>query len=105
MPVGQLYVRNMSELERIKVALERAAQRRRLEHALRGLWWGLLAGACIYILALAVFKLAPVQSSILVWSAYCALVCPFAGAALGFWRKPDLTQTARWVDVKQNLKE
>ena len=95
----------MSELQTITETLDRAARRRRSERALRGLWRGLLVGAVVWLVALVVFKLAPVPISILVWSGLAALACPLVGFIIGFWRKPGLTETARWVDVKQNLKE
>jgi hypothetical protein len=95
----------VSELQIIQETLERAARRRRYDRALRGLWRGLLLGALVYLVALAIFKLAPVPSSLLVWSALAGLLCALAGILLGGWRKPGLTETARWVDVKQNLKE
>ncbi|HEX5218521.1 MAG TPA: hypothetical protein VFZ59_03050 [Verrucomicrobiae bacterium] len=95
----------MSELQTITETLERAARRRRTEHALRGLWVGLLIGALLWLVALTVFKLAPISASILLWSGLAALACPLGGVVFGFWRKPGLSETARWVDVKQNLKE
>ncbi len=95
----------MSELKIIQDTLERAARRRRGERALRGLWRGLFVGASLYLLALGVFKLAPVPPATLLWTGLVALGCPLAGFLLGGWRKPGLAETARWVDVKQNLKE
>lgn len=95
----------MSELQIIQDTLERAARRRRGERALRGLWRGLFVGAILHLLALGVFKLAPVPGATLLWTGLVALACPLAGFILGGWRKPSLAETARWVDVKQNLKE
>ena len=95
----------MSELQVIEGALERAARRRRWARALRGMWLGLLVGAVAWLLALGIFKLAPISASILLWSGLGALVCPLAGLLLGGWRKPALPETARWVDLRQNLKE
>lgn len=95
----------MSELQVIQDTLERAARRRRGERALRGLWRGLLVGALLYLLTLGVFKLAPVPTITLLWAGLGALACPLAGFILCGWRKPGLAETARWVDVKQNLKE
>lgn len=95
----------MSELQIIQATLERAARRRRREHALRGLWWGLLTGALLYLGALAVYKLAPVPFATLYWSGLAAGLCALAGVLLGGWRKPGLAETARWVDIKQCLKE
>lgn len=95
----------MSELQTITETLAGAARRRRADRALRGLWSGLLVGASVWLLGLLVLKLAPVPDSILLWTALVALACPIVGTILGFWRKPGLAETARWVDVKQNLKE
>jgi hypothetical protein len=95
----------MSELQIIESALERAARRRRWARALRGLWQGLLVGALVYLLALATFKLAPIDPAILTWAAIVAAVCPLGGFMLGGWRKLQLPEIARWVDVKHNLKE
>lgn len=95
----------MSELQIIQGTLERAARRRRWARALRGLWSGLFVGSILWLLALACFKLAPISAAFLLWSGLAALICPLAGFVAGGWRKPALTETARWVDVKQNLKE
>ena len=95
----------MSELQTIMETLGRAARRRRSERALRGLWVGLLVGSLLWLTALAVFKVAPVPVSTLLWSGLAALGCLLAGFIIGGWRKPSLAETARWVDVKQNLKE
>lgn len=103
--VGQLCARTMSELQIIRASLEGAARRRRWERALRGLWFGLLAGAVLWLVALAVFKLAPVPASILLWAGLAGVACPLAGFFIRGWRKPAIAETARWVDVKQNLKE
>jgi len=95
----------MNELQIIQTTLEGAARRRRWERALRGLWFGLLAGAIVWLVSLAVYKLAPVSASVLLYAGFAALACPLAGFVIRGWRKPGLAQTARWVDVKQNLKE
>ena len=95
----------MSEIQLVTSSLERASTRLRLQRALRGLWFGLLLGASVWLLALAVFKLAPIPPQILNYAAIAGAVCLLAGFILGGWRKPSLAATARWVDVKQNLKE
>ena len=102
----------MSDLQTITETLERAARRRRTERALRGLWRGLLCGSILFLLALVVFKFlglfqnAPaIPPVFLFWAGSVALLCPLTGFILGGWRKPGLTETARWVDVKQHLKE
>lgn len=95
----------MSEFQIIQEALAHVGHRRRVARGLRGLCTGLLAGALLWLIVLSIFKLAPIPAQILLWSGLVALLGPAAGFLLGFWRKPDLAETARWVDVKQNLRE
>ncbi len=95
----------MSELQIIQTALEQIARRRRLARALRGGWVGLLTGSALWLLVIAIYKLAPVPVVWLVGSGILALGCALAGFVLGGWRKISLTETARWVDLGQNLKE
>jgi hypothetical protein len=95
----------MSEFQIIQAALERAARRRRQAQGLRGLFVGLLAGSMLWLGAVGLFKLTPISAQILLWTGLLALLCPIAGYVIGFWRKPSLPETARWVDVKQNLRE
>lgn len=95
----------MSEFQIIQTALERAARRRRLANGLRGLFTGLLCGALVWLIGLGLFKLLPLPGPTLLSAATAALLCPLIGFVLGFWRKPTLSEIARWVDVKQNLRE
>ncbi|MGC3959122.1 MAG: hypothetical protein QM813_14605 [Verrucomicrobiota bacterium] len=95
----------MSEFQIIQEALERASQRRRLARSLRGLFAGLLCGALLWLLALGIFKLAPIPNQTLLWAGILSSLCPLTGFVIGFWRKSSLVETARWVDVKQNLRE
>jgi len=95
----------MSELQIIESTLVRAARRRRLARGLRGFWAGLLAGSVLWLVAFGVYKLAPVPEAYLFSLGAVALLCPLAGFVVGGWRKPTLAETARFVDMKQNLKE
>ena len=95
----------MSELQIIEATLQRAARRRRWARALRGLWVGLLAGSAVWLVTLGVYKLWPIPLSSFLWAGGVALAGPLFGILIGGWRKPALAETARWVDVKQNLKE
>jgi len=101
----QIAIRAMSELQVIESTLQRAARRRRLANALRGLWLGLLAGSLLWLVALGVYKLAPIPVATIWWTGAVALACPPFGFLLGGWRKPTLPATARWLDVQQDLKE
>lgn len=95
----------MSEIQIVTSSLERASTRLRIQRALRGLWFGLLIGASVWLIALAVFKLAPIPPQILTYAAITGASCLLAGFIIGGWRKPSLAATARWVDIKQNLRE
>src|SRR6266481_5398602 len=95
----------MSELQIIQSALERAARRRRWARALRGLWYGLLAGSLISLLTVGLYHLFPFPS----WTVLAAALAPFpcmaVGLVIGGWRKPGLGEVARWVDGRQHLQE
>jgi hypothetical protein len=95
----------MSDLDLIETTLLQAAKRRRLDRGLRWLWQGLLSGACIWVLLLAIYKLAPIPLQVV---AFSWLIVPL-GAAVGFllgWaRAVSLNDTARWVDRQRKLQE
>lgn len=95
----------MSELESIQTALERTAARRRWLRGWNGLWRGLFAGALLWLAALASFKLAPVPSPILSGAVVLAGLLTLGGFLRGWFHKPSLQQTARWLDQNQRLQE
>jgi polyhydroxyalkanoate synthesis regulator phasin/predicted nucleic acid-binding Zn-ribbon protein len=95
----------MSQLDTIQSALARAAARRRWLRGWNGLWRGLFAGAVVWLIALAVFKLAPVPYTVLPWAAVLAGALTLGGFLHGWFHKPTLQQTARWVDDQQRLQE
>ena len=95
----------MSELHAIESALQRTAQRRRLDNALRGACRGLFIASIVWLVALIIYKLTPVPFSTLVIAGGVGLACVLIGAIVGGWRKATTRETALWVDVKQNLKE
>ncbi len=77
----------MSELHTIESALQRAAQRRRLDRALRGAWKGLLIASLIWLVALIVYKVAPIPFFAVAISGAVGLGCVLLGAIIGGWRK------------------
>jgi len=95
----------MSELNKIESALEKAARRQRMARALRGVWIGLLIASTVWLAALVAFKVLPLNASMLLFAGAAGLACIVVAGVAGGWRKPSLMETARWVDVKQNLKE
>src|SRR5713101_4893648 len=100
----------MSDLQIIQSALQGAARRRRCSQALRGFWIGLLVGAIICLLAVGTYHLLPLFNLQLPsWAPLAAATIPIpfaiAGLIIGGWRKAPLSQVARWVDGRQQLKE
>ena len=95
----------MSQLDSIQGALARAAARRRWWRGWNGLWRGLFAGAVVWLLALAAFKLAPIPSTILTGALALAGLLTLGGFFHGWFHRPTLEQTARWVDDHQRLQE
>jgi hypothetical protein len=95
----------MSELQLIHSALNKAAGRRRWAGALRGLWYGLLAGAIISLLLIGAYHLRPLPMYLLLVAAAVPFPCMLIGLIIGGWRKPGMSEVARWVDVKQHLQE
>ena len=96
----------MSDLQEIESTLESAARRRRRERAFRGFWQGLFAGALIWLLALAAYKVLPMPSWTLPAAGGVGLLAALIGLILhGGWRKNSVTDTARWVDGRQHLQE
>ena len=95
----------VSQLDSIQSALARAAARRRWLSAWNGLWRGLFAGAVVWLIALAAFKLAPIPPTILTGAAALAGLLTLGGFLHGWFHKATLQQTARWVDDKQRLQE
>ena len=95
----------MSELQVIESALQRAARRRRWARALRGMWLGLFVGAIVTLLLVAAYHIFPFPSWVAWTAALAPLPCLLLGLLVGGWRKPSLTEVARWVDERQRLKE
>jgi predicted nucleic acid-binding Zn-ribbon protein/uncharacterized integral membrane protein len=95
----------MSEIQVIQAALERAAKRRRLAQALRGLWYGLLVGGVIALLVSAIYHVRAIPFQWVILAALVPLPLMLIGSIITGWRRPGLNEVARWVDSKRNLKE
>jgi len=95
----------MSELQIVETALVRAARRRRWSHALAGLWRGLFVGALLSLVLAGAYHLFPLPMWMLLAAGLAAIPCVLAGLLIGGWRKPGLSEMARWVDGQQHLKE
>src|SRR5437667_512761 len=95
----------MSEIQVIQSALEKTAWRCRWQRAWRRCWQGLVAGAAVWLLVVAVYKLFPLPDQTLIAAGTIAAALVPAGFLAGFWRKPTLIETARWVDERQHFQE
>jgi uncharacterized protein with von Willebrand factor type A (vWA) domain len=95
----------MSDLQIIEATLERAARRRRLERAFRGLWQGVLWGAVLWLTVLALYKVLPIPFWTLTTASAAAVAAAFLGFIIGGWRKSSVAEIARWIDGKQRLQE
>ncbi|MBI5385826.1 MAG: hypothetical protein HZA90_14205 [Verrucomicrobia bacterium] len=95
----------MSEFQVIQGAVEKAARRRRWQRAWRGFWIGLLAGTVLCLAVLVAFKLAPLPYWALAAAGLAAAICAATGFTVGGWRPVSLSETARWIDREQVLKE
>ncbi len=95
----------MSELQYIQAALERAAKRRRFAQALRGLWYGLLIGGIIALVVSSIYHVRDIPFRWVIYAALAPLPLMLLGSIITGWRRPGLTDVARWVDSKRNLKE
>src|SRR5580658_471515 len=95
----------MSDLEAIQSVLVRAARRQRWERAWNSMWQGLFLGASIWLLAIVIYKLAPVPASVPNGAGVLAGLCILGGFLRGWMRQPTLRQAARSLDARQNLQE
>ena len=95
----------MSELQIIESALQQAARRRRWARALRGMWQGLLVGAVLSLLLVGAWHLRELPLWTLIAAALIPFPCMLVGLIIGGWRKPALSDVARWVDGHQHLQE
>src|SRR2546429_1543996 len=95
----------MSEIQVIQSPLEKTARRCRWQRGWRRFWQGLFAGATLWLVVLAVYKLRPIpEQTFMVAGAIAVALLPISFLA-GFWRRPTLIETARWVDDRQHFQE
>ena len=95
----------MSSLTAIRSAVARTAARRRWLRGWHGLWRGFLAGSCVYLAALALWKLLPLPHEFVWVGAVIAVVMLPVGFLIGFWKQTSPEEAARWLDLKQGLQE
>src|SRR5947207_2936983 len=95
----------MSEIQVIQSTLAKSARRCRWQRGWRRFWQGLFAGATLWLVVLAAYKLRPIpEQTFMVAGAIAVALMPISFLA-GFWRRPTLIETARWVDDRQHFQE
>ena len=95
----------MSEIQVIQATLERTAGRRRWQRGWRTFWHGLFAGTAFWLFVLALYKLLPLPEQTMTVAAVVSAALLPIGFLIGFWRRPSLAETARWVDDRQHFQE
>ncbi len=95
----------MEPLQVIEHALRSLARRRRLLRAIRGFFQGALLGGALWLLALIVFKLAPIHPQIPLFAMVAGVGIAILGFILGGWSPCSLIEVARWVDQEEKLQE
>lgn len=93
----------MSELAVIRETLRRAARRRRLDRALRGLWIGLFAGCAAWLLVIALHRIAPLPDALPELGWLAVLAAGVVGFVAGGWRPVPLSEAARIVEARHRL--
>lgn len=89
----------------IERALEKTSRRQRWQNGWRGFWRGLLLASGIWIAGLAVYKAFPVPPAVLGYAGICGCIVILGAFALGWRKRPSLSETARWVDQEKKLQE
>ena len=95
----------MSEKKVIDAKIQAAAIRRKIQHGWRCMWHGLLLGVCLWLVALAIFKLVPIPQITLLWAGIIGLAFPVGALLFGLAKRFDAIDTARWLDSETGLKE
>lgn len=95
----------MDALTTIQHAARRTAARQRWLRGWHGLWRGAWVGAVIFVVALGVWKLAPVPYAVVTAAGVLGLLAPVVGFLIAFWPRLTDEQACRWLDQKQGLQE
>jgi len=95
----------MSDLQTVQQTLRRTSARARWVRAWQGLWRGLLAGGAVYLLALAVFKLAPVPAGVVDAGVVLGVLCVLGFVGHAALRSLGPDEAARFLDLRAGLQE
>ncbi|MBI3415390.1 MAG: hypothetical protein HY043_08730 [Verrucomicrobia bacterium] len=95
----------MSEFQVIERVLEQTVRRRRWSRAWRSLWRGLLWGCVAWLVIIVAHKIFPLPDASVSFGFFVSFASALIGFFAGWWRKPSLAATARWIDDRQQLQE
>ena len=95
----------MATLNSIDSAVGQTARRLRWLKGWSGLWKGALIGAGFYLLALIVFKLAPIPAAVVRIAGGAASLFTVVGFVAGYWRRVSEAEAARWLDEREGLQQ
>ena len=95
----------MSDTQIIEGVLQRTARRKRWQQGWKGLWQGLLIAGAIWLVTLIAFKLLPLPERVLPVAGGVGVLVVLTGFLVGWWKRPTLMQTARWIDDQRKLQE
>lgn len=96
---------NPKQDQAIEKLLNTTARRRRWIRAWQGSWRGLLVGGVIYLLALALYKLAPVSWVVVEVGLYAAIAAVGVGFVWGWSRRITPMDAALFLDRKAGLQD
>ena len=77
----------MSEKQVIDAKIQAATRQRKILLGWRCMWRGLLIGVCLWLVALVVFKVAPISHSALIWVGFAGLALPVGGLIYGLAKR------------------
>jgi len=95
----------MRDLSVIQTALEQTARRSRVASGFRSLWFGLLAGAAVTLLAVASYKVFPFDFRFVAALSLAGPIGAVIGFLIGWLPAPDLPSVARWLDARLSAQE
>lgn len=95
----------MSKKQVIDAKIQVAARHRKIQLGWHCMWRGLLMGVCLWLVALLVFKIAPIPQAALLWAGVVGLALPVGGLLFGLAKRFAARDTARWLDLETGLKE
>ncbi|HRI12279.1 MAG TPA: hypothetical protein PLX89_04670 [Verrucomicrobiota bacterium] len=95
----------MNPIAIVESTVTRTASRLRWLRGWVGFWKGALAGAALYLFALALFKVAPISPDWVRWAGWIGLALPIAGCLWGLRRRATSAEAARWLDERQGLQQ